>query len=165
MGGLSAALTAPSGTGIDPKGFNTWSRRIAVMLRFVGAALCLMAFSVVPVTANTLPQKYVLFFDYNSSSVLPSAGQIIEAAATKGKSRAHSQVIVYAYSGGDSKTHPNPKLSAERRSAVEAALQAQGIAPAQIVSASLKDGDFAANDVALRRIEIRIVPAAGTADS
>ncbi|MBK1663402.1 hypothetical protein CKO38_02570 [Rhodospirillum rubrum] len=79
-----------------------------------------------------VPESYLVFFDFDSTSITPEAGGIINTAATNAKSTGSSTIEVTGHadrSGGDAY---NLALSKRRAEAVVGELERNGISRSQI---------------------------------
>src|SRR5947209_2788259 len=105
----------------------TTSRRLTIpgILAVSAVALFIASCGAQPAAAAT-PQRYTVFFDFNSTAVRPSAAQVIARAAATAKERqaqhsfSHVKVIGYADAAGSAAA--SQRLSEQRAAVVRDAL-------------------------------------------
>ena len=113
-------------------------------------------------TGREQPQMFTLFFNYNSAAIAPEAQPVVREAAELIKRTRPASVQVAGYTGNEEVARTDDELAAQRFTNVENALVAEGVPRDLLARVSLND-PVPLPATAVRRIEIRLVPAQAVA--
>ncbi len=81
----------------------------------------------------TVPNNYIVFFDYDSARLTPEAERIVTAAAMNAQQAGATTLEVGGHADRSGSTQYNLRLSQRRADVVRKALEAQGISGDQVV--------------------------------
>jgi outer membrane protein OmpA-like peptidoglycan-associated protein len=107
-------------------------------------------------TDRSETRSYVVFFGYESTTLTPTAREIVVQAATHAKSMKPARIDLGGYLGQGPTARTDSALTARRFAAVEEVLEAEGVDRTLFAHVPLVD-EVPLPATAVRRVEIHLV--------
>jgi outer membrane protein OmpA-like peptidoglycan-associated protein len=106
--------------------------------------------------AETIPDLYTVYFNFDSAALNDDTQPIIRQAAANAKRARPARIEIAGYTGQEADARTDDRLAAQRFATVEQALVAEGIDRTLLARTALVD-PIPLPATAVRRIEIRFV--------